>query len=115
MTFMTAIPGVQELVGKGVYRGMPDNLPPPVRDQHAVVVGQPAECAAAARQLGQAGWKVTVVTRGCGCHCGVLECRRRTGTDLVCASGIAYLEALVLRRLDTGRIEAFNASALFIL
>jgi hypothetical protein len=115
MTFMTAIPGVQELVGKGVYRRMPDTVPLPVRDRHAVVVGQPAECAAAARQLGQAGWKVTAVTREWGGGCGVLECRRRMGTDLVCASGIEYLEALVLRRLDTGRIEAFNATALFIL
>jgi hypothetical protein len=37
------------------------------------------------------------------------------GTELVCATGIDYLEALVLRRIDTGRIEACNASALFIL
>jgi hypothetical protein len=35
--------------------------------------------------------------------------------ELVCATGIEYLEALVLRRIDTGRIEACSASALFIL
>jgi hypothetical protein len=34
---------------------------------------------------------------------------------VVCATGIGHLEALVLRRIDTGRIEACSASALFIL
>ena len=58
-TIPTGIPGADELVGKGVYRGMPKNVPQPVRNRRAVVVGAPAECAAAARQLGDAGWKVT--------------------------------------------------------
>jgi hypothetical protein len=31
------------------------------------------------------------------------------------ARRIEYLEALVLRRIESGRIEAYNASALFIL
>jgi hypothetical protein len=116
MTAVTAIAGAAELVGKGVYCGMPRNVPAPVRDRHAVVVGQPAACAAAARQLGAAGWKVTVVTRESACGCDVHRgCRRRTAMDLVCATGIEYLEALVLRRIDSGRIEACNASALFII
>ena len=116
MTMLTAIPGADELVGKGVYRGMPNDLPPPVRERHAVVVGQPAECVAAARRLSEAGWKVTVVTGQADCGCGRRrECRRRFGTEVVCATGIEYLEALVLRRIDSGRIEACNASALFIL
>ena len=116
MTVVTAIPGAEELIGKGVYRGMPQSVPQPARNHHAVVVGQPAACVAAARQLGEAGWKVTMVTRERCCGCGVgRECRRRIDTDVVCASGVEYLEALVLRRIDTGRIEALNASALFIL
>jgi hypothetical protein len=116
MTAVTAIAGAAELVGKGVYCGMPKNVPPPVRDRHAVVAGQPAECAAAARHLAEVGWAVTVVTREKCCGCDVHRgCRRRAGTELVCATGIEYLEALVLRRIDTGRIEAYNASALFIL
>ena len=116
MTILTGIPGAHELVGKGVYRGMPKDVPKPVRNRHAVVVGTPAECTAAARQLGEAGWKVTVVTREkCG-HCDVhRECRLRVATELVCATGIEYLEALVLRRIESRRLEAFNASALFIL
>ena len=114
MTILTAIPGADELVGKGVYCGVPTDVPQPVRDGHAVVAGEPAECAAAARQLGEAGWKVTVVTAQSGC--GIRrECRRRLGVEVVCATGIEYLEAVVLRRIVSGRIEACNASALVVL
>jgi thioredoxin reductase len=116
VTIRTGIPGADELVGKGVYRGMPKNVPQPVRNRHAVVVGAAAECAAAARQLRQAGWRVTVVTREKCCRRDVHgECSRRVATELVCATGIEYLEALVLRRIGRRRIEAFDASALFIL
>jgi hypothetical protein len=116
VTILAAVPGADELLGKGVYRGMPKDVPQPVRDGHAVVVGEPAECAAAARQLGEAGWKVTVVTGQSDCGCDMRRgCRRRVGTEVVCATGIEYLEAVVLRRIDTGRIEACNASALFVL
>ena len=112
----TTIPGADELVGKGVYRGMPKDVPRPVRDGHAVVVGKPAECAAAVRQLRDAGWKVTVVTAQRGYGYGMRRgCRRRVGTEVACATGIEYLEALVLRRFDTGRIQALNVSALFII
>jgi thioredoxin reductase len=115
MTTATAIAGAAELMGKGVYCGMPKNVPPPIRNRHAVVIGQPAECTAAARQLAEAGWTVTVVMREKQCGCDVHRgCRRKVGTELVCATGIDYLEALVLRRIDTGRIAACNASALFI-
>lgn len=37
MIDMITIPGAEELVGKGVYRGMPNDIPPPVRDRNAVV------------------------------------------------------------------------------
>ena len=115
MTAAITIPGADELVGKGVYRGLPNDIPQPVRDRNAVVVGQAVECATAARQLSKAGWTVTVVTREqCGCGVG-RECRRRVGTEVVCATGGEYLEAVVLRRIDTGRIDACNASALVIL
>ena len=80
-----------------------------------MVVGPTAECAAAARQLAEGGWTVTVVMREKYCACDVDRgCRRKVGTKLVCATGIDYLEALVLRRIDSGRIDACNASALFI-
>jgi hypothetical protein len=117
VTVATTIPGADELVGAGVYRGMPNDVPQPVRDQHAVVVGDPVACARAGRQLSMAGWRVTIVTRDReGCRCGVARnCRRRVGREVVCATGGEYLEAVVLRRIATGRIEACNASALFVL
>ena len=115
MTIPTGIPGADELLGKGVYRGMPKDVPQPVRNRHAVVVGDPAECAGTARQLDKAGWKVTIVTRERWSRRDVpCDCNRRVATELVCATGIGYLEALVLRRIDSRRIEALNASALFI-
>ena len=110
-----AIPGAGELLGRGVYRGLPNDIPEPVRGRNAVVVGEPRECAAAARQLSRSGWSVTVVTRQRRCRGIARDCRRRVSTELVCAAGAEYLEAVVLRRIDTGRIDACNASALFIL
>jgi hypothetical protein len=117
VTVVSGIQGADELMGRGVLRGMPTAIPPPVRDRHAVVVGEPVECVRAARQLGTAGWMVTVVTRlSDWCRCGIgRRCRRRTGTEVVCATGGDYLEAVVLRRVATGRIDACNASALFLL
>src|SRR5688572_8622272 len=76
VTIRTAIPGAGELVGRGVYHGMPKEVPQPVRDRHAVVVGEPAECAAMAWQLGKAGWKVTVVTGDS--NCSIMSPRRAT-------------------------------------
>jgi hypothetical protein len=115
MTDIITIPGAAELVGRGVYRGLPSDIPQPVRDRNAVIAGEAAECGRAARQLGKAGWRVTVVTHERS-RCGVARgCRRRLGTEVVCATGGEYLEAVVLRRVDTGRIDACNVSALFIL
>jgi hypothetical protein len=64
-----------------------------------------------------AGWSVTVVMRERkrGRVGLARNCRRRVGTEVVCATGGDYLEAVVLRRVDTGRIDACNASAFFIL
>jgi hypothetical protein len=115
MIYTITIPGAAQLVGKGVYGGLPNDIPVPIRDRRAVIVGEAAACATAARRLTDAGWHVTVVTRErCGCSID-RSCRRRVGSEVVCAAGTAYLEAVVLRRIDTGRIDACNASALFIL
>ena len=112
---MSTIQGAEALLGRGVYRGLPKDPPPPVRDRNAVVVGETVECAAAARRLRRAGWSVTVVVRErCGSQAG-RACRCRAGTEVAWAAGGEYLEAVVLRRIDTGRVDACNASALFIL
>ena len=116
MTTPDVIPGADELMGRGVYCGMPRDVPSPVRDRRAVVVGDLVDCEAVTWKLVEAGWSVTFVTRERRCGGSLRrECRLRASTELVCVTGIDYLEALVLRRMDSGRIEACNASALFIL
>ena len=70
MTDIITIPGATELVGRGVYRGFPNDIPEPVRDRNAIVAGEAAACARAARPLGKAGWRVTVVTHE-RCRCGL--------------------------------------------
>ena len=114
MTDVITIPGAAELLGRGVYQGLPNEIPQPVRDRNAVVVGETFECARATRQLGEAGWRVTVVTRQRRRRGVARGCRIRIGTRVVCATGGEYLEAVVLQRA-TGRVDAWNVSALFIL
>ena len=101
MTPVSNIPGVAELIGKGIYTRIPAELPQPVGDRHAVVIGERAPSARLAERLEAAGWNVRVANV--------------RATELACATGIERLEAVVFRRIATGRIEACNASALFIL
>ena len=115
MIHLIGIPGADQLVGKGVYQGLPMEIPRPVRDRNAIVTGEAADCATAAKELEKAGWRVTIVTRERHIRGVGRACRRMRGTEVVCAAGGEYLEAVVLRRIGSGRLEAFNASALFIL
>ena len=115
MIHMSGIPGADPLVAKGVYLELPVEIPPPLGTQHAIVTGEAADCATAAKQLEKAGWRVTIVTRARYVRGAGRECRHRVSTEVVCAAGGEYLEAVVLRRIGSGRLEAFNASALFIL
>jgi len=101
VTPVSSLPGVGELIGKGIYDGVPTELPGPAGNRHAVVIGERAASAQLAERLRTIGWNVTVANV--------------RATELACATGVARLEAVVLRRIATGRIEARNASALFIL
>ena len=112
---MIGIPGAEQLVGKGVYLDLPMEIPRPLRDRNAIVTGEAADCATAATQLQKAGWRVKIVTRERHVRGIRREFRRMMGTELVCAAGGEYLEAVVVRRIASGRLEGFNASALFIL
>jgi hypothetical protein len=115
MIHIIGIQGADQLVGKGVYLELPLEIPRPVGDRNAIVTGEAADCATAAKQLEKAGWRVTIVTRGRQVRRAGREGRRMLGTEVVCAAGGDCLEAVVLRRLNSGRLEAFNVSALFIL
>jgi thioredoxin reductase len=123
---LSGVAGMAELLGRGVYTTMPEDVPDVLRGQHAVVVGEPATSAAAALQLSGCGCGVTLVTReparSAGIPCelrralrGRANIRMRHRTELAWAVGITHLEAVVLRRVTTGRIEAWNAAALFVL
>jgi hypothetical protein len=115
MIHMIGMPGADQLVGKGVYLELPMEIPPPLRDRNAIVTGEAAHCATAAKQLEKAGWRVNIVTRERHVRGIRREFRHMMDTEVVCAAGGEYLEAVVVRRIGSGRLEAFNASALFIL
>jgi thioredoxin reductase len=123
---LCSVPGMAELLGKGVHTTMPEDVPDALRGQHAVVVGEPVISASAALRLDACGCGVTLVTRepadGPGIPSelrralrGRTNIRMRHRTELAWAVGINHLEAVVLRRVTTGRIEALNAAVLFVL
>jgi hypothetical protein len=60
---LSAVPGIAELLGRGVYTAMPQVVSDTVRGQPAVVVGESAAVAAAALRLSACGCIVTLVTR----------------------------------------------------
>ena len=97
---LLAVPGVTELLGRGIYTSLPENLAEVVRDQRAVIVGRRRSAAAAAARL-----------RAYGCGCVTVG----SSGELACAAGVERLEAVVLKRARSGRIEAVNADALFVL
>jgi thioredoxin reductase len=118
--------GMAELQGKGVFTALPQDVPDALRGQHAVVVGDPVIGAAAALRLNAWGCGVTLVTCESAGGAGIpRELRRalrgrasirlRYCTDLAWAVGINHLEAVVVRQVRTGRIEVWNAAALFVL
>ena len=110
---------------QGLYTELSGDAPRCLCGQHAVVTGEPAAAAAAALKLSACGCAVTLVTRQGARTALPLAVRRtlrergnirlRPGTEVSVAAGIRHLEAVVLRHVATGRIEACNAAALFVL
>jgi thioredoxin reductase (NADPH) len=120
------VPGMTELLGRGVFTEVPEDVLEAVRDRYAVVAGDPARAAAVALRLSTCATRVTVVTHELARSAGIPgELRRalrghtnitvRHGVELLWIAGLDHLEAIVLRRTVTGRIEAHNAAALFFI
>lgn len=120
-------PGARELVGRGVYTSLPAELPGALAGGPAVVVtgGLPAAAVAALR-LDTHGCAVTLLlphgARDARLSPPLRAALRkrprlsvRYGMELEWAAGTERLEALVLRHVASGRIEACNADALFVL
>ncbi|HET6628172.1 MAG TPA: hypothetical protein VFG91_00190 [Woeseiaceae bacterium] len=119
------VPGAMELIGRGIYTALPDELPATLANGHAVVAGDPPAGAAAALRLCGHGCSVTLVVHADARRAGIApEVRAalrgradvsvRFGMELTWAAGIERLEALVLRHVASGRIEVCNADALFV-
>ena len=122
---LLTVPGIAQLLGRGVYLELTDERLELVSDGPAIIVADPAPGAAAALRLSEYAERVTLVIHENG-RCACLSrdirsaLRRRSnvqtlyGTELAWAVGIDHLEAVVLRR-STRRIKACNAAALFVL
>ena len=122
---LSDVPGLIDLLGRGVYTTMPPDVETLVSGGHAVVVADPEAGAEAALRLSACACCVTLITRSP--RRGSTALRRvrglsrvrniavRLGIELVWAAGIEHLEAVVLRRTGSGRIDVCNAAALFLL
>jgi hypothetical protein len=91
-----------------------------------VIVGGNAAAMAAASDAVGRGLRVLVVTRSMRRGlagrlrrairaAGMLAPRQLTvvtGSEVVCVDGVPHVEAVVVRRVRTGRLVAFNASAI---
>ena len=120
------VQGAMELIGRGVYTELPDELPDTLMGGHAVVAGSMAASAAAALQLCGHGCSVTLVVQANARRAeiapdlraalrGRVDLRVQYGLELTWAVGIERLEAVVLRHVASRRVEVCNADALFVL
>lgn len=119
-------PGVNELVGAGVYYGSAPGDMLFHRGGDVFVVGGANSAGQTAMHAAEHARSVTLLVRGdsladrmssylserCEQHPAV---RIRTNTRVVCASGSGRLESLVIENTTTGEAEAVPADALFIL
>ena len=114
---LSAVHGIAQLLGRGVYIAVADRLLQRVSGGHVVVVGEPAAAAAAALRLHQQAGHVTLAFRESGRSADIprrvrTDLRRHASirtlyrTELAWAVGIDQLEAVILRHMPSGRIEA---------
>ncbi|HEU4425822.1 MAG TPA: FAD-dependent oxidoreductase [Pilimelia sp.] len=119
-------PGVDELIGAGVFYGAATSEAPAVRGEQAFVVGAGNSAGQAAIHLAKYAEQVTIVVRGQGLSSSMSDylikqidttpnVRVRPGTTVEAAGGTGRLEYLELSDRVTGRTETVPAGALFIL
>ena len=111
-----SIPGVRRLLGAGIYTSVPA-LPAALRDRVAIV-GAAVEVADALLRL--ADWCLSVIVIKPN-RTGIAALRGRRnvtilhGTEIVCVDGIEQVECVVVRKISTGAISAYQVSALILL
>jgi thioredoxin reductase (NADPH) len=119
-------PGVDELLGAGVFYGAAVCEAPAVAGEEVYVVGAGNSAGQAAVYLARYAERVTVVVRGRSLGASMSDylvqqveatptVNVRLNTEVVSAGGAGRLEHLVLHDAATGRTDEVAAGALFIL
>lgn len=120
------VPALEEFVGAGVFYGGSNSEAPALEDREVFVVGGANSAGQAALHLSRYARKVTVVIRGSSIRAGMSEylvrqieatdnIEVRTRTQVVDGGGVARLERLTLRDLDSSTDTTVEADALFVL
>jgi thioredoxin reductase (NADPH) len=120
------IPGLDELLGAGVFYGGPVSEAPALAGKEVFVVGGGNSAGQAALHLARYARHVTILIRSRSLAAGMSyylvqavtaapKVAVRTATEVVGGGGGAHLERLVLRDTATGTDETVPADALFVL
>jgi thioredoxin reductase (NADPH) len=121
-----AAPGVEELLGAGVFYGAAVSEAPAMRGQPVYVVGAGNSAGQAAVHLAKYAEYVTILVRGSSLSATMSDylikqinvtptITVRLNTQVTAAGGAGHLQYLTLHDAATGRTEQVDAAALFIL
>jgi thioredoxin reductase (NADPH) len=120
------IPGLEALVGAGVYYGGPATEARACQGQDVVVIGAGNSAGQAATSLAKHAASVSIVVRGQGLRDSMSQylitqigktgnIAVRPGTEIIDGGGRGRLQTLTLRHRQTGATEVMSASALFVM
>jgi len=120
------IPGLEALVGAGVYYGGPVAEARACQDQDVFVIGAGNSAGQAAISLARYAASVTLLVRGLGLHDTMSQylitqigkttnIAVRPATEIIDGGGRGSLQTLTLRHRQTGATEIMPASALFVM
>jgi thioredoxin reductase (NADPH) len=120
------IPGLEALVGGGVYYGGAAAEAHACQDQHVYVIGAGNSAGQAAISLAKYAASVTILVRGHSVHDSMSEyliteigktpnIAVRPATEIIDGGGRGSLQTLTLRHRRTGATEVVPASALFVM
>jgi len=120
------IPGLDELIGAGVFYGGPVSEAPTLAGREVFVVGGGNSAGQAALHLARYARHVTILIRSRSLAAAMSyylvqavaaapNVAVRTTTEVVGGGGGAHLERLVLRDTATGAVDTVAADALFVL
>jgi thioredoxin reductase (NADPH) len=120
------VPGLEELVGTGVFYGAAVSEAQAMKDEEVYVVGGANSAGQAAVHLSEYASRVTLLVRGRSLSTSMSDylikeieaaqnIQVRFGTQVIDGGGKGRLEHLVLKDLASGLTETVPAAALFVL